>query len=325
MTRICYQQMKSRFKKEFNVDEQQFVLIFDNFVINKINNVFNIDFVKIVNGKKIRDITHTGNSFKILNLMTNLVEECLLNNDDVNPNGFFFIAEEPSRQRLYNRYAKIIVKKYGDKFTKVEDYSKFKLFEDYTDNLFLFIKNDIYSETCDENRKNNLLTIRKKGANKIIRTTIDEFYDAVVCTFNKPKKIYQIFDYEMLTDIGWINLKSIRQKKVKEKMITVTTKNFVLDAVEEQSFTKKKNGKKEKVKLNKIKKGDFILTSLGEEKVINIKKKNKNVEVYDIKLKLPNPHVFVGGIEIVEDDNVSSSSVNITSDVGHGKIKKKKK
>lgn len=142
----------NRFKKEFEVSKDKFVLTFDKFVINKIDKIFNIDFVKIINGENERGITNAGNPFRILSKMRKIIESYLITNEDINPNGFFFIAEEPSRQKLYKRYSQIIMKKYGNRYTKVEDYSKFKIFEDYnTDNLFLFIRDDIYKRKYGSN------------------------------------------------------------------------------------------------------------------------------------------------------------------------------
>ena len=160
---------------------------------------------------------------------------------------------------------------------------------------------------------------------KIVRTHVNDFYNLVFSESDKSKNNLKVKDYEIMTDIGWIDITSIREDIIKEKITTVTTENFILHAVPEQIFIVDESKKKEK--LDKIKNGDFISTELGLEEVLDVTKKTQDVEVYDLKVKMGNPSVFIAGFELAEGDDGEFSIhapiiVDVVSEDDKIKIKK---
>lgn len=147
-----YDKNGNKFTKEFNLGDNKYIINFDNFIIKDddgdvFNNIYNIDFVKTDGDKEFRNITNTGNAFKIFSIMSQMIDKFILRNDVIEPNGFFFIAEEPSRKILYNRYSDLIMNKYNNLYTKVEKCSKFNFFKNYKENdVHLFMKNDLYKK-----------------------------------------------------------------------------------------------------------------------------------------------------------------------------------
>jgi hypothetical protein len=79
-------------------------------------------------GGKPHDISKTGNEFKVFATVAEILNEYL---KKVEPEIFWFTAKEPSRAKLYDRFAKLIVRnhrkykavsnvKYNKKFYEFE-------------------------------------------------------------------------------------------------------------------------------------------------------------------------------------------------------------
>ena len=60
-------------------------------------------------GGKPHDISKTGNEFKVFATVAEILNEYL---KKVKPDIFWFTAKEPSRAKLYDRFAKLIVRKH---------------------------------------------------------------------------------------------------------------------------------------------------------------------------------------------------------------------
>ena len=60
-------------------------------------------------GGKPHDISKTGNEFKVFATVAEILNEYL---KKVEPEIFWFSAKEPSRAKLYDRFAKLIVRKH---------------------------------------------------------------------------------------------------------------------------------------------------------------------------------------------------------------------
>ena len=60
-------------------------------------------------GGKPHDISKTGNEFKVFATVAEILNEYL---KKVKPSVFWFTAKEPSRAKLYDRFAKLIVRKH---------------------------------------------------------------------------------------------------------------------------------------------------------------------------------------------------------------------
>ena len=60
-------------------------------------------------GGKPHDISKTGNEFKVFATVAEILNEYL---KKVKPEIFWFTAKEPSRAKLYDRFAKLIVRKH---------------------------------------------------------------------------------------------------------------------------------------------------------------------------------------------------------------------
>ena len=60
-------------------------------------------------GGKPHDISKTGNEFKVFATVAEILNEYL---KKVEPDNFWFTAKEPSRAKLYDRFAKLIVRKH---------------------------------------------------------------------------------------------------------------------------------------------------------------------------------------------------------------------
>ena len=77
-------------------------------------------------GGKPHDISKTGNEFKVFATVAEILNEYL---KKVKPDNFWFTAKEPSRAKLYDRFAKLIVRKHP-KYKAVNSVSNNqKLFE----------------------------------------------------------------------------------------------------------------------------------------------------------------------------------------------------
>ena len=60
-------------------------------------------------GGKPHDISKTGSEFKVFATVAEILNEYL---KKVKPDVFWFTAKEPSRAKLYDRFAKLIVRKH---------------------------------------------------------------------------------------------------------------------------------------------------------------------------------------------------------------------
>ena len=60
-------------------------------------------------GGKPHDISKTGSEFKVFATVAEILNEYL---KKVKPDNFWFTAKEPSRAKLYDRFAKLIVRKH---------------------------------------------------------------------------------------------------------------------------------------------------------------------------------------------------------------------
>ena len=60
-------------------------------------------------GGKPHDISKTGNEFKVFATVAEILNDYL---KKVKPSVFWFTAKEPSRAKLYDRFAKLIVRKH---------------------------------------------------------------------------------------------------------------------------------------------------------------------------------------------------------------------
>ena len=79
-------------------------------------------------GGKPHDISKTGNEFKVFATVAEILNEYL---KKVEPDNFWFTAKEPSRAKLYDRFAKLIVRKHSKykAVTSVNNNKKFYEFE----------------------------------------------------------------------------------------------------------------------------------------------------------------------------------------------------
>ena len=78
-------------------------------------------------GGKPHDISKTGNEFKVFATVAEILNEYL---KKVKPDNFWFTAKEPSRAKLYDRFAKLIVRKHS-KYKAVSSVNYNKKFYDF--------------------------------------------------------------------------------------------------------------------------------------------------------------------------------------------------
>ena len=78
-------------------------------------------------GGKPHDISKTGNEFKVFATVAEILNEYL---KKVKPDNFWFTAKEPSRAKLYDRFAKLIVKKHS-KYKAVSSVNNNKKFYEF--------------------------------------------------------------------------------------------------------------------------------------------------------------------------------------------------
>ena len=81
-------------------------------------------------GGKPHDISKTGNEFKVFATVAEILNEYL---KKVKPDNFWFTAKEPSRAKLYDRFAKLIVKKHS-KYKAVSSVNNNKKFYEFERN-----------------------------------------------------------------------------------------------------------------------------------------------------------------------------------------------
>jgi len=78
-------------------------------------------------GGKPHDISKTGNEFKVFATVAEILNEYL---KKVKPDVFWFTAKEPSRAKLYDRFAKLIVRKHP-KYKAVNSVNNNKKFYEF--------------------------------------------------------------------------------------------------------------------------------------------------------------------------------------------------
>jgi len=78
-------------------------------------------------GGKPHDISKTGNEFKVFATVAEILNEYL---KKVKPDNFWFTAKEPSRAKLYDRFAKLIVIKHR-KYKAVSSVNNNKKFYEF--------------------------------------------------------------------------------------------------------------------------------------------------------------------------------------------------
>ena len=78
-------------------------------------------------GGKPHDISKTGNEFKVFATVAEILNEYL---KKVEPDVFWFSAKEPSRAKLYDRFAKLIVRKHS-KYKAVSSVNNNKKFYEF--------------------------------------------------------------------------------------------------------------------------------------------------------------------------------------------------
>ena len=78
-------------------------------------------------GGKPHDISKTGNEFKVFATVAEILNEYL---KKVKPDNFWFTAKEPSRAKLYDRFAKLIVRKH-QKYKAVSSVNNNKKFYEF--------------------------------------------------------------------------------------------------------------------------------------------------------------------------------------------------
>ena len=78
-------------------------------------------------GGKPHDISKTGNEFKVFATVAEILNEYL---KKVKPDNFWFTAKEPSRAKLYDRFAKLIVRKHR-KYKAVSSVNNNKKFYEF--------------------------------------------------------------------------------------------------------------------------------------------------------------------------------------------------
>ena len=78
-------------------------------------------------GGKPHDISKTGNEFKVFATVAEILNEYL---KKVKPDIFWFTAKEPSRAKLYDRFAKLIVRKHS-KYKAVSSVNNNKKFYEF--------------------------------------------------------------------------------------------------------------------------------------------------------------------------------------------------
>jgi hypothetical protein len=81
-----------------------------------IGSSWDVEFIADVPARYGTDILGTGNAFRTFATVSAIMKDFL---KAINPNVFYFSAEEPSRVRLYDRFAKQIKKITGYKFAKL--------------------------------------------------------------------------------------------------------------------------------------------------------------------------------------------------------------
>ena len=78
-------------------------------------------------GGKPHDISKTGNEFKVFATVAEILNDYL---KKVKPDIFWFTAKEPSRAKLYDRFAKLIVRKHP-KYKAVSSVNNNKKFYEF--------------------------------------------------------------------------------------------------------------------------------------------------------------------------------------------------
>lgn len=113
--------------------------------------------------------------------------------------------------------------------------------------------------------------------------------------FLKEKFIesYEVNDYEVWTDDGWIDITNVH-KTIPYDIWEVSTENFKLSCADEHIVIGKN---KEELFVRDLKVGDEVITENGIEKVISVYKKNdKKENMFDLTINSESHTYFTNGI-----------------------------
>ena len=93
----------------FIIDDNKYVFQAQTKSMSGMKKRWHITFEIRGTGGKPHDISKTGNEFKVFATVAEILNEYL---KKVEPSVFWFTAKEPSRAKLYDRFAKLIVRKH---------------------------------------------------------------------------------------------------------------------------------------------------------------------------------------------------------------------
>ena len=108
---------KSAIEYHFELDENEFFVTFTEPPDDELMNFFEVGFSKFPTGRydlNTYDITgDSKNPLQVFGIISNILKDWI---KEYNSKGFFFSSKEPSRNRLYDRFAKMIEQKTNYKF-----------------------------------------------------------------------------------------------------------------------------------------------------------------------------------------------------------------
>jgi len=134
--------------------------------------------------------------------------------------------------------------------------------------------------------KNGKVTIKNKKTGKTEQLTIKDFIEfnkIIFLDIKYDKKFiaeYKIYDYEILTDSGFVDIIAL-YKTIEFTRYVLKTTNFTLECADEH-IVFDENYNEALVKNLYI--GQFILTQNGKEQVVSVEKTNITENMYDFEL-----------------------------------------
>jgi hypothetical protein len=108
-------------------------------------------------------------------------------------------------------------------------------------------------------------------------------------TFKKFIKTYNVDDWEIETDTGWVDIKEIGKTILYDKWILKTENSNELQCADEHIVFLE--GFKE-IYVKDLKIGDYILTKNGKSKVISVENTGDKIHMYDLSLVKDSNHRF---------------------------------
>ena len=111
----------------FIIDDNKYVFQAQTKSMSGMKKRWHITFEIRGTGGKPHDISKTGNEFKVFATVAEILNEYL---KKVKPEIFWFTAKEPSRAKLYDRFAKLIVRKHS-KYKAVSSVNNNKKFYEF--------------------------------------------------------------------------------------------------------------------------------------------------------------------------------------------------